>query len=99
MQSIARFLLLFFREIWCADGDVGIAAFFFEASSKIIVSAVYGAGTAGAFHEIMPIFGFDFVTADIAADSVFDNHLYSSFVSSVHNRTPIRIPSINPDFW
>ena len=61
--------------------------------------AVYGAGTAGAFHEIMPIFGFDFVTANIAADSIFDNHSYSSFVSSVLNRTPIRIPSINPDFW
>ena len=97
MQSIARFLLLFFRGIWCTYGNVGITPFFFEASSEIIVPAVYGAGSAGTLHEIVPVLGFDFVTADVTADSIFDDHWDSSFVSSADSKTPIRIPSINPD--
>ena len=46
------------------------------------MAAVYRTGTAFAGYEIMAMFGFDFITADIAANSVFDNHGESSFVKS-----------------
>ena len=35
---------------------------------------VYGAGTAGTFYEIMSVVGFNFIAADVAADSIFDDH-------------------------
>ena len=46
------------------------------------MAAVYRTGTAFAGYEIMAMFGFDFFTADIAADGVFDNQYESSFVKS-----------------
>ena len=99
MRSTTRLLLFcVLGEVGFTDGNIRITPFFFGASSEIIVPAVYGAGSAGTLHEIVPVLGFDFVATDIAADCIFDNQLYSSFVSSEHNRNPIRTPSMNPDF-
>ena len=85
------------KYVWLADGDIRIAPFFFEASSEIIVSSVYSAGSAGALHEIVPMFGFDLVAADIAADCVANDHSCSS--NSCFSFTPTRTPSTKPDFW
>ena len=63
-------------------GYVGETALVFSTPTQIIVAAVYGAGTAFACHEIMTVRGFDFVTAAIAANGVFDNQYESSFVKS-----------------
>ena len=92
------FVVKFCAFAWSANRNIGIAPFFFEAPAQIIMTAVYGAGSAGAFYKIVPMFGFDLVAADVATDGVFDDHWDSSFVSSADSKTPIRIPSINPDF-
>ena len=63
-------------------GYVGETALVFSTPTQIIVAAVYGAGTAFTGYEIMAMFGFDFITADIAANGVFDNQYESSFVKS-----------------
>ena len=63
-----------FFGVGIADRDVGVASFFLEAAAKIIVAAVYRTGTAFAGHKVMSVRGFDFITADVAADCVFDNH-------------------------
>ena len=89
MRPTTRLLLFrVFGEIGCTDGDIRITPFFFETSSEIIMSAVYGAGSAGALHKIMPVLGFDFVAADIAADGVFDNHGLSSLSNSFMRCAP-----------
>jgi hypothetical protein len=38
------------------------------------VATIYGAGSTGTLHEIVPVLGFDFVATDVAADRVSDNH-------------------------
>ena len=91
-------LLFLFLELAYADRDIGIATFFFKTPSEIIMSTIYGAGTAGAFHKIMTMLGFYFIATDVATDSVSDNHGKSSFMRSVYRCTPIRTPSMNPDF-
>ena len=48
----------------------------------VIMAAVYRTGTAFTGYEIMAVFGFDFITADIAANGVFDNQYESYFVKS-----------------
>ena len=63
-------------------GYVGETALVFSAPTQIIVAAVYGAGTAFTGYEIMAVFGFNLITADIAAYGIFDNHCESSFVKS-----------------
>ena len=63
-------------------GYVGETALVFSTPTQIIVAAVYGAGTAFTGYEIMAVRGFDFITADIAANGVFDNQYESSFVKS-----------------
>ena len=65
-----------------ADGDIGVAAFFLEATAEIIVATVYGAGAAFAGHEVVAVRGFDFIAADVAADGVLDDHFISSFLKS-----------------
>ena len=74
-------LLIRFRG-WHTDGDVCITAFFLKAAAEVIVASVDGTSTTLALYIIMAMFGFDFVTADIAANGVFDNHYESSFVKS-----------------
>jgi hypothetical protein len=66
-------LFFFFLRIGFADRYVCIAPFFLEAAAEVVVAAVYGAGSAFACHKIVAVFGFDFITADIAANGVFDN--------------------------
>ena len=63
-------------------GYVGETALVFSAPSQVVVTAVDGASTTLALHIIVAMFGFDFITADIAANGVFDNHYESSFVKS-----------------
>ena len=79
--ALVRWLFLFFG-IWYAYGNICIAPFFLETTAKIIMAAVYRTGTVFTGYEIMAMFGFDFITADIVANSVFDNHGESSFVKS-----------------
>ena len=75
-------VLFFVFRSWCTDGNVCITPFIFEAAAEVIVATVHGAGTAFTGYEIMAVFGFDFITADIASNGVFDNHYESSFVKS-----------------
>ena len=82
-EAVALVLWLFlFFGIWYAYGNICIAPFFLETTTKIIMAAVHGAGTAFTGYEIMAVRGFDFITADIASNGVFDNHYESSFVKS-----------------
>ena len=82
-EAVALVLWLFlFFGIWHAYGNICIAPFFLETTAKIIMAAVYRTGTAFTGYEIMAVFGFDFITADIAANGVFDNQYESSFVKS-----------------
>ena len=82
-EAVALVLWLFlFFWIWYAYGNICIAPFFIETTAKIIMAAVYRTGTAFTGYEIMAIFGFDFITADIAANSIFDNQYEPSFVKS-----------------
>ena len=46
------------------------------------MAAVYRTGTAFTGYEIVAMFGFDFVTAYIATNCIFDNQYESSFVKS-----------------
>ncbi len=73
---------------------VGKATLVFSAPSQVVVSAVDGTSTALALHKIVAVFGFDFLTADIAADCILDNHCIPSFVdNSCIKTTPSRSPS------
>ena len=85
LLSLGLFLFIRVRR---TDGNIRIASFFFEATAEVIVSAIYGAGSAGALHEIVPVLGFDFVAADIATDGVFDDHWLSSLNSSFMRCAP-----------
>ena len=73
--SLILFLLLDY-------GYVSKTALIFSTPSQVVMTAVYRTGTAFAGYEIMAVFGFDFVTADIAANGIFDNQYESSFVKS-----------------
>ena len=63
-------------------GYVSEITLIFSAPSQVVVTAVNSTGTTLAFYIIVTMFGFDFVTADIAANGVFDNQYESSFVKS-----------------
>ena len=63
---MVRFLLLNY-------GYVGETALIFSAPSQVVVTTVDSTSTTLALHIIMAMFGLDFITADIAADGVFDN--------------------------
>ena len=75
-------LFFFFLRIGFADRYVCIAPFLLEAAAEVVVASVHGAGTAFTGYEIMAVRGFDFITADIASNGVFDNQHESSFVKS-----------------
>ena len=72
-EAVALGLFVVFG-VWYADGDVGITSFFLETTAEVIVAAVYGAGAAFTGHEVVAVRGFDFIAADVAADSILDNH-------------------------
>ena len=78
-------------------GYVGETALVFSAPTQIIVAAVYGAGAALTGHEVVAVFGFDLVAADITADCVANDHSGSS--NSCFSFTPTRTPSTKPDLW
>jgi len=63
-------------------GDIGEAPFLLEASSQVIVTAIDGTCTTLALHEVMSVFRFDFVPADIASNGIFNNHCEPSFAKS-----------------
>ena len=52
------------------DRDIRKAIGGLEASAKIVVAAVYGAGATFAGHKVMPVLRFNFITTNIAADSI-----------------------------
>lgn len=73
-EAVALVLWLFlFLGIWYAYGNICIAPIFLETTAKVIMAAVYRTGTAFAGYEIMAMFGFDFITADIAANSEYSD--------------------------
>ena len=61
------------------------------------MAAVYGAGAALTGHEVVAVFGFDLVAADVAADRIANDHSCSS--NSCLSFTPTRTPSTKPDRW
>ena len=63
-------------------GYVGKTALIFGTPSQVVVAAVDGTSTTLALHIIVAMFGFDFITTDIAANGIFDNQYESSFVKS-----------------
>ena len=63
-------------------GYVGETALVFSAPSQVVVTAVDGASTTLALLIIVAMFGFDFITTDIAANGIFDDQYESSFVKS-----------------
>ena len=63
-------------------GYVGETALIFSAPSQVVVTAVDSASSTLALHIIVAMFGFDFITADIASNGVFDDQYESSFVKS-----------------
>ena len=63
--SLILFLLLDY-------GYVGKTALIFGTPSQVVVAAVDGTSTTLALHIIVAMFGFDFVTADIAANGIPD---------------------------
>ena len=73
------FLILF---LLLNYGYVGETALIFSAPSQVVVTAVDSASSTLALHIIVAMFGFDFITADIAANGVFGNQYESSFVKS-----------------
>ena len=73
------FLLLF---LLLNYGYVGIATLVFSTSSQVVVAAVHSTSSAFTLDEVVAVFGFNFITADIRANSIFYNHHESSFVKS-----------------
>ena len=73
--SLILFLLLDY-------GYVSKTTLIFSAPSYLVVTAVDGASTTFALYIVVAMFGFDFITADIAANGIFDNQYKSSFVKS-----------------
>ena len=57
------------------DRDVCEAIGELEATAEIIMAAVHGAGFTFAGHKIMPVLRFDFITTNIAADSIANDDL------------------------
>ena len=97
MLFLSMHYLLFFFSAVISDRDVGIAPFLLEAAAEVVVAAVHGAGAALAGHEVVTVFGFDLIAADVAADCIADDHSCSS--SSCFSFTPTRTPSTKPDRW
>ena len=71
--------LCFCFGIWSTDGDVCIASLLFGTAAEVIVAAVDGTGPAFALHIVVAVLGFNFVTAEVAAYCVFDNHVDAPF--------------------
>ena len=63
-------------------GYVGETALVFSTPTQIIVSTIDSASSTLALYIIVAVFGFDFITADIAPNGVFDDQYESSFVKS-----------------
>ena len=63
-------------------GYVGKTVLIMSTPTQVVVAAVDGASTTLALHIIVAMFGFDFITADIAANGIFDDQYESSFVKS-----------------
>ena len=59
------------------------------------MSTVYGAGSAFAGNKVVAVFGFDFLATDIAANGIFDNHMYYSH--SFNKATPTCTPCTKPE--
>ena len=63
-------------------GYVGEIALVFSTPSQVIMSTVDSASSTLALYIIVAMFGFNFITADVAANGIFDNQYESSFVKS-----------------
>ena len=63
--SLILFLLLDY-------GYVSKTTLIFSAPSQVVVASVDGTSTTLVLHVIVAMFGFDFITADIAPNGIFD---------------------------
>ena len=82
-KAVAHFFgLVHFCRVGLADRNICVAALLLETAAQIIVAAVDSACTAFAFHIVVAVFGFDFITAKGTSNGVFDNQYESSFVKS-----------------
>jgi len=68
--------LFFFLGVGFTDGDVCVASFFLETAAEIIVATVDRTGSAFTYHKIMTVRGFDFVTANVAADGISNSNCF-----------------------
>ena len=58
-------------------GQFRVAALLLESPAEIIVTAVHSAGTAAAGHIVVPVGGFNDVSADVAPDRISDDPVHS----------------------
>ena len=70
-EKTILFLILF---LLLDYGYVSTTTLIFSAPSQVVVAAVDSASSTLALYIIVAMFGFNFVTADIASNGVFDNH-------------------------
>ena len=63
-------------------GYVGKTVLIMSTPTQVVVAAVDSASSAGTFHIVVAMLGFDCITTDIAANGVFDNQYKSSFVKN-----------------
>lgn len=57
-----------------SHGDVGEAPFLFKTPPQVIVTTIDGAGSALALHEIVAVFGLNFITADVTPNCISNDH-------------------------
>lgn len=58
------------------DGNIGEASFLLKTPTQVVMATVDRTGPTFALHEIVPVLGLNFITADIAANSITDNQSY-----------------------
>ena len=67
------------------DGNICEASFLLKTPTQVIVATVDRTGAAFALHEIVPVLGLNFNTADIAANSIADNQSHFLLYVSEQN--------------
>lgn len=55
------------------DGKIGVSLLVLESSTQIVVTAINGTSTTTASDILVPVSRLDLITAEIAADRIFQN--------------------------
>ena len=61
----------FFFSAVVSYGDVRIAPFFLGSAAEVIMSSVYRTSSTFTLYEVVAVFRFDLVTADVATDRIY----------------------------